>query len=338
MTPIEQVLQVKKKVNWKLMKKMNVTGVGIGYKETEGKLTGEVGLVVLVKRKIALSQLASKDTVPKEIQGIYTDVKAVGDIMIHKSRTSRWRPAQPGVSIGHLYITAGTFGAVVRDATTNKRLILSNNHVLANSNDARKGDSVLQPGPADGGYAPQDRIADLERYIPIHFEGGGDDDTICSIAKGAAGVANLISKILGSKSRLMPIRIEQAPNEVDAAVAKPISESVIKDEILDIGLVSGVREPELDLKVKKSGRTTSVTEGKITTLSATVKVGYGGGKEALFENQFLTNKMSSPGDSGSLLLEAETNRAVGLLYAGSEEITVYSPIMRVMELLDIKFG
>jgi len=335
MATIEQILQVKSKVQSELMKKMNVTGVGIGFKETKGKVTEELSLVVMVKKKMELSQLASKDIIPAEIQGIKTDVKEVGEIVIHKPRTDRWRPAPPGVSIGHLYITAGTFGAIVRDNATNKRLILSNNHVLANSNKAQNGDNILQPGPADGGKSPQDRIANLERYVSIIFE--KSDDNICSIANGVAGVANFIARILGSKSRLSTFRMEPTPNEVDAAVAIPWKDS-IKDEILDIGMVAGVSDPELEMAVKKSGRTTAVTEGKITSLNAMVQVGYGNGKTALFENQIITTDMSQPGDSGSLLMEAETNKAVGLLFAGSDEVTVHSPIKRVMELLNVNFG
>jgi len=331
----EQILQVKKKVQARLMKKMNVTGVGIGFKETRGKLTDELSLVVLVTKKMELSQLASKDIVPAEIEGIVTDVKEVGHIVIHKLRTDRWRPAVPGVSIGHEYITAGTFGAVVRDNNASNKLILSNNHVLANSNDAQQGDSILQPGPIDHGYAPQDRIADLERFVPIVFE--KSDDTTCSIVKGVAGIANFIAGMLGSKSRLSTIRMEPAPNEVDAAVAIPWKDS-ITDEILGIGIITDVCDPELEMRVKKSGRTTGLTEGKITTLNTRVEVGYGGGKIAIFENQIITNDMSNPGDSGSLLVEAETNKAVGLLFAGSDEVTVHSPIKRVLELLDIRFG
>ncbi len=47
--------------------------------------------------------------------------------------------------------------------------MLSNNHVLANSNDATAGDAILQPGPADGGRLGPDTIAVLERFCPIEF-------------------------------------------------------------------------------------------------------------------------------------------------------------------------
>ena len=335
MATIEQISEVKRKVQTDLMKKKNVNGVGIGFKETGGKKTGELSLVILVTRKLDRSQLESKDIIPLEIENVKTDVKEVGHIVIHKSRKDRWRPAPPGVSIGHYAITAGTFGAVVLDNTTNKKLILSNNHVLANSNSASIGDNIIQPGHADGGNSPQDRIANLERFVPIIFE--KSDDTSCFIANGVAGIANFIARLLGSKSKLAAFRADPTPNEVDAAVATPWDDS-IKDEILEIGFVTDITEPQLDMRVKKSGRTTGLTEGTITELNVTVQVGYGGGKTALFENQIITTDMSEPGDSGSLLVEAETNKAVGLLYAGSDEVTVHCPINRVLELLEIHFG
>lgn len=334
MPAIEQILAVKNKTQAGLMKKKNVIGVGIGFKETKNQASGTLSLVILVTRKMDFSKLEAPDLIPAEIDGVPTDVKAVGRIVIHKFRTDRWRPAPPGVSIGQEFITAGTFGAVVRDNATNKKLILSNNHVLANSNEARKGDSIVQPGPADGGRAPQDLIAMLERFVPIVFE---KSDSTCSIARSVAGSANFIARLLGSKSRLTASRMNTTLNEVDAAVASPWGDS-IEDEILDIGLVTGVRDPELDLPVKKSGRTTGLTTGKITTLNTMVQVGYGDGKTALFENQIVTTDMSEPGDSGSLLVEADTNSAVGLLFAGSDKVTVHCPIRRVMELLAVNFG
>lgn len=335
MPTIQQILAIKKKVQLELMSKRNVVGVGVGYKISNNQITGEIGLVVFVTEKLPATQLNNRDVVPRSFKGIVTDVQAVGRIVIHKLRTDRWRPAPPGVSIGHEYITAGTFGAVVYDNATGKKLILSNNHVLANSNDARKKDAIVQPGPIDGGRTPQDLIAQLERFVPIIFK--KSDKDVCSIATRVADIANYFAGRFGSKSRLAPFRIEDAVNEVDAAVAMPWGDS-ITDEILNLGKINGVAEPELNISVKKSGRTTAVTQGTITSLNTMVEVGYGNGKSAIFENQIITTNMSAPGDSGSLLVTAEAHKAVGLLFAGSNEVTVHCPIQRVMDLLAINFG
>lgn len=343
MASMEQINSLKKTNQSELLKKRNVTGVGVGYKVTKGKQTDKLCIVVMVRKKVDVAQLAAQDVVPKDIEGIETDVIEVGDIVAHKARTDLWRPAPPGVSIGHVYITAGTFGAVVRDKETGKKLILSNNHVLANSNEGKIGDTILQPGAADGGKDPQHRIASLLRFIEINMEGGDGDDGIpdCPVAKGVAGSLNLIARLFGSKHQLVAKKIVERPlqseNLVDAAVAEPVTDDVISTEILDVGEVKGTRDPELNLAVVKSGRTTTRTEGTITTVSATIQVGYGGTKIATFEDQILTSNMSEPGDSGSLLLAKDTNEAVGLLFAGSDQVTVHNSILHVMNLLNIDF-
>ena len=144
-----------------LKKKLNVNGVAVGYKIVAGKDTGELCVSVLVRKKRAKSELLSKDLVPQTVNGTPTDVKQVGEIVAFQSRTDHWRPAPGGVSIGHYLITAGTLGGLVKDATTGETLILSNNHVIANSNSAAKGDIIIQPGAYDGGSNPGDRIAEL---------------------------------------------------------------------------------------------------------------------------------------------------------------------------------
>lgn len=70
------------------------------------------------------------------------------------------RPLHPGLSVGHPSTTAGTIGAFVRDKG-NRPCILSNCHVLAPSEEARRGDPTLQPGPRDGG-GPNDAVGHLD--------------------------------------------------------------------------------------------------------------------------------------------------------------------------------
>ena len=74
--------------------------------------------------------------------------------------------------------------------------------------------------------------------------------------------------------------------------------------------------------------------GKIKDTSATVKVDYDN-QTALFRGQILTTNMSQGGDSGSLVLDMKA-RAVGLLFAGSEQVTIINPINEVLRLLDIE--
>src|SRR3546814_11925718 len=60
--------------------------------------------------------------------------------------------------------------------------MLSNNHVLANSNDSAVGDAILQPGTADGGADPADRIAPLARFVEISFAADAENRVDGAIA------------------------------------------------------------------------------------------------------------------------------------------------------------
>lgn len=286
----------------------NVVGWGRGMRVRGGVQTDEPCVTVLVSDKLPEVMLSRDEMLPGEYQGLPTDVLPAGTIRALQSRTGRWRPAPGGVSIGHFAITAGTFGAVVKDRATGDRLILSNNHVLANSNAAKVGDAILQPGPIDGGR-PTDKIAELYTWVDIAFEGG-----------------------------CLPFARPQRPNRVDAAVARPLTDGDVLESILDVGIPSGWIKAGIGLEVLKSGRTTALTWGQVQVIDATVKVSYGSAGQAVFEGQIVTGAMSQGGDSGSLLVDNEPGTkpaAVGLLFAGSDQVTIYNPIEDVLDLLEV---
>jgi len=273
MSKAEEIKMVKEKHGASIMAKKNVVGMGVGYKETKGVKTDRMALVVMVTKKVSVEELKSGDVIPADIEGVITDVIEVGEIVALQTRTDRWRPAPGGVSIGHYKITAGTLGVLVRDVETNEILILSNNHVMANSNDATQGDPILQPGPYDGGTVAGDTIANLERFVPIQFE-SEPPPIPCPVSKAAAGIGNFFARLVGSKHRLLSVVIQQA-NQVDGALAKPVSPDVVSNEILEIGSVMEDKEAELGMEVKKSGRTTGLATGTVQLLDASVQVGYG---------------------------------------------------------------
>ena len=66
-----------------------------------------------------------------------------------QARTDEWGPAPGGVSCGDKGIAAGTLGCLVRGGEQNP--ILSNEYLLAKSNEAQKGDPIFDLGPYDGG-------------------------------------------------------------------------------------------------------------------------------------------------------------------------------------------
>lgn len=301
----------------------NVVGLGVGVKWRGGQPTGEPALVVLVAQKVERGLLTPAELVPERLADMQTDVLAIGYPFAGggepleagvQTLARRLRPAEGGWSVGHVNITAGTIATCVYDILPGgtvsppahgtgippRYYILSNNHVLANSNAASLGDPILQPGPFDGGTNPADRIATLSRFVPINF---------------AAGTTNL----------------------VDAAIAEGQFHDLDR-EIYWIGSVRGWRRKAnvtVGTLVKKTGRTTNFTTGRITTINATVDVGYGGGRVARFIDQIVTTNISAGGDSGSLVLTLD-NVAVGLLFAGSSVATIVNQIENVRSLLRVE--
>jgi hypothetical protein len=231
----------------------------------------------------------------------------------HKARQQR--PIKLGVSGGNAtdvangFCCSGTLGALVQKGNT--RFILSNTHVFAgdfvnggNGRTAEIGDDINQSGLIDAGcqYIAGDIVADLSDFAAIN----GPDNVDAAIAA---------------------IR----PGQVDTSGA-----------ILGIGTIaSTTASPFVGQAVKKSGRTTGFTRSSVSSLNATITVGYtdecaGDSFSKTFTGQVIINNKGSRflagGDSGSLMVEdvATNPRAVGLLYAGSSSVAIANPINHVL--------
>lgn len=365
-TVFQQVLQAQALFMPQLMSLANVVGVAIGYKRSGDVVTNQLAIVTLVEVKRPLAALSAEQVVPRQLDGIPTDVYEVGQIRALQTPRDRYRPVIPsGVSIGHYKVTAGTLGAIVFDRTTGEKLILSNNHVLANSNDALIGDPILQPGTVDGGQNPGDVVARLQRYVPLLYVGDPPPPpptppptqppptqpptppSGCDIVDVVVNIANAIARLSGSNKRVeaTPSRAaasaaasDVTDNLVDCAVARPVDPNMFTGEIRNIGMVSGTKGAALGMRVRKNGRTTDYTEGTVTLLNATVNVAYStnqGQRTARFTGQVITEAMSQGGDSGSLIVDHTENKAVGLLFAGSSLATIFNPIDRVLDALNV---
>jgi hypothetical protein len=327
-----QAREIYRQVLPELFRRQNVVACGLGYKVFEGQTSSDLSLIVSVTKKVPRDQLEPQDVIPKSMEGMLTDVVETGRIraQIPENPRERFRPAQPGISIGHRDITAGTFGLLVQ--RNGAPLILSNNHVLADSNAGRIGDPIYQPGPADGGTA-SDRIAALSEFAPIDF---GGNPSQCRIADSIATLLNFVARVTGSSHRLQPVQQTPGVNAMDAALAQPDTPDLVIPAILGLGLPTGVNTPALGMQVQKMGRTTGLTTGYITQIDVTVSVDYAG-RTAMFADQIITNSMSSPGDSGSGILDMD-RRAVGLLFAGSTSVTIFTPIQRVLDYFGVELA
>lgn len=307
-TQLAQVQTVRGGNEGRLLALSNVQGVGIGYKQVKGKETKDLCVIVYVDEKLPEKKLAKSAIIPKLIDfdmpdqkvQVPTDIQAVGQIKA-LAFTDRIRPTKPGYSIGHFKITAGTFGCLVRDICPPCRTyILSNNHVLANSNSANTGDPIIQPGNVDGGKVPTDVIARLSRFIPIRF---------------------------GNADRY---------NLVDAALARLTDQRHVIASVVGLGVPKGTVEATLGMDVVKSGRTTQTTAGQVRGVDVTTVVSYGSAGRAYFRNQILTTNMSEGGDSGSLLMSRADQKATGLLFAGSSQVTIHNNIANVTSALGVE--
>lgn len=285
-----------------ILEKANVVGLGIGLKVKDGEITDKECLTIFVSSKMEAEMLSKDDLIPKKMGNVQTDIVEVGQIFAQSNPSLRKkvRPAEGGFSVGHYKITAGTIATAVVDrkpvpGIPKKYYILSNNHVLANSNNANLGDPILQPGPYDGG-TNSDVIAKLSRFVPIRFNGK------C--------------------------------NYVDAAIAEG-DLCDLDREVYWSGFVNESAWAKLGEIVHKTGRTTGHTSGRVLAINATVNVNFGGGKVAKFCNQIITTNMSAGGDSGSLVINKDS-QGVGLLFAGSSRVTICNHLNYVLGMLQIK--
>ncbi|MCR4406156.1 MAG: hypothetical protein NUW24_04420 [Anaerolineae bacterium] len=77
---VERVREIKARYEQELLSKPNVVGLGIGYCEVRGQMTDQIGLIVMVRRKVPRTQLAPHEVIPPEIEGVPTDVREVGEV------------------------------------------------------------------------------------------------------------------------------------------------------------------------------------------------------------------------------------------------------------------
>jgi hypothetical protein len=298
-----------------------VTGVqaGIALGIGKGARPGDFCLAVRVQRRVFDSDPALRERIEgacreADIRYIGRVTKRAGgaDAEVPWHRT-RQRPLLIGSSIGHVAITAGTLGAFALHRKTQKPVILSNNHVLANEDAAKIGDAILQPGAFDGGRRRLDRVGALIDFVPLKSRGD---------------------------------------NLVDAAIAAIDPEIRFDARTLtELGELQGQREEVLapGNAVAKVGRTTGVTRGVVTAIELDdVVVTYERG-DLSFDRQIEIESsgagpFSSGGDSGSVIVD-ENGFACALLFAGSDQggsngkgLTFANEIGLVLEQLNLELA
>lgn len=328
-------------VDDQLMFQYGLTGIGVGLRVVDGKLTDEPCVKFFVPMKIPKAELPAHARIPRRLkvgpqtlpgfrqlsegdeESAVTDVEEMLPIPCPPWRDpeterlqsfmladrSRQRPVSAGNSVSHALGTLGTIAGIVTDLYDgNRPAILSCNHVLGQLNYARWGDAIVQPAKNDGGTIAQDLCATLTRYVPIRFS-------------------------------------QTVPNYVDAAIARLwIPPGKLRGLAPWIGALSGIRSgnaARLGEEVYKIGRTTGITKGTILATNVSVWVDYPAilngtpGAYALFKNQIVTTGLAGFGDSGSLVMDAQ-KRALGMLFGGTKERTLVNDIELVQKQIGIR--
>ena len=246
------------------------------------------------------------------------------------NRTAQSLPIKMGTSGGNgldsttsgttITCCSGTLGSLVQRAGT--FYILSNNHVLARSDQATPGELITQPGLVDSKCAPATAVANLSQFVNLPQGGtstspktGTVDAALAAIISGAVDTSGSILE-LGTAS--------STPNVPNPA--PPASSTVA---------------PALSMAVAKVGRSSGLTCSTISKINALVDINYStscsGGTTfyVQFDNQIVINggSFSAAGDSGSLVVNSQTAQPVGLLYGGDSTSTVANPIGAVLNAL-----
>jgi hypothetical protein len=229
----------------------------------------------------------------------------------------------------------GTLGSLVQD-NAGRQFLLSNNHVLARSDQAAVGDTIVQPGLIDNNCTPYgdgpgtNPVATLTSWLPLSSSSTNAD----------AAIAMVTGSAVDTSGNILELGTRQADGTLGAA-PPGISSTNGKGEAASLGLM-----------VAKSGRTTGLTCAGISALSLDVNVDYytdcAETKPYLtktYTNQLAIsgNQFSDAGDSGSLVVDTADAEPIGLFFAGGTDLAgvtqgVASPAPDVLAELAAQVG
>lgn len=252
------------------------------------------------------------NVIPRELcfpgitAAVSTEIVNIGTVT-PLSLTSRLRPAQPGTSISHFRMTAGTFGLLVKkqEKEDTAVYILGSNHVLTEYNVMEKSAGIIQPGLSDGGRA-EDRIAELAQIVPLEY-----DD-------------------------------RQYNNKVDAAIGRVLEIGAVKSALMFVGQPSGIgRTIRRGMSVQIVGRTSGRAVGQVVDPSARLRLRYPRGRRTTAYAGFLDIVVCTPftqkGDSGAAVL-SERNEVLGLVMAGGTRASIFCKMAHICDSLGIELA
>jgi hypothetical protein len=219
----------------------------------------------------------------------------------------------------------GTLGALVADRNSDL-FILSNNHVLAESDQARSGDTIVQPALVDLNCNPQaGRTVGSLRYVVPLQSSQSNVDAALAAATPAVDSSGAILQLGPSINGVL------SPGAPAAGTGEALTAGVLNQ-----------------LRVVKSGRTTGLTCSTVNTVNLSVQVDYyyDCAETKPYYTKTYVNQIGMPGasfadsgDSGALVLDAGNAQPVGLFFASGADdsnhgFSVANPIQDVLSELD----
>ena len=223
----------------------------------------------------------------------------------HQSRSTSFGTSGGNVNdISKAFCCSGTLGSLVKDSS-NTQYVLSNNHVLADSDQAAAGEDISQPGLIDNNCRPATIVADFT--VAPHL-GTNVDAALAAVRSGQMSSSGTILDIGTPSSSTL-----SASNNLSVAKSGRTT-----------GLTCGsVQSTNTNVKVQYQQGCNS---GKKLTVTYTNQVVVGG------------SGFSAGGDSGSLIVSQTGKRPTALLFAGSSSTTIGNPINEVLSQLTTSLG
>jgi hypothetical protein len=286
----------------------NVVATAYGRRIVDDVRTDEPALVVYVMRKVSERFLPTTSLLPRRVyvgrDALAVDVVETGPIY-PLSFTGQVLPVPYGVTVGHFNVTAGTFGAVVNDLTDNSRCVLSNNHILADTDKGSIGDVILHPAPFDGGLYGLDNVAMLKRFVPIQPTGNVVDAAIGELIRPNVAVDHVMNDLIPIATAAHPALGLLFAGGCNRTFMNPI-DSVLTALNVEFTNGAGVTATvNIGDHLEKVGRTTEYTTSTVTEIDVDgLQINYGTTTSPdirTFDNQIATAWMADGGDSGSVI-------------------------------------
>ncbi len=310
----------------RFLKWPNVRNIGLGAKQKSGEILHEWAYRFYVERKLPLNEIHIEKRIPAYINGVRTDVisfiaseslVSVASVPAVDENEYRDQGVRGGISIRNEHFENdqpsgyGTLGILARRTTDNALVGLTCSHI---ANAASNTPTTLET-----------RIGQPKYWI-----------SCCCCPRGWIG---------NVKKATLNNDLDCALIEIDEDIEEQVTNNNTENKVQGInGNIEGAALPLLHDTVRKYGRTTGLTNGRV------VDIAYGPDQiliELIGGNS--GDAFAHHGDSGAVIVN-EDNQVIGLLVAAAQETdpvtgtklpltrAIATLIKPIMEELDIKIA